>query len=443
MYYDNGLSSTTRSFQPLHGFTEIAGDNITTGVIKSADGQTWFNLKTGEIRGNFTFLAGSKGWENIQGLSKEFQDLWKNLGETWDKALNAYDLARLAQTAANGAADEAAKAKTMLAIYEAVFSNNTDILGGLILTSMIMMRTGGVVQSGIAANLNNNDLAFWAGGTYEQGLRLIQNLTSNVAKFAVTHSGNLYANDAHLNNAYLLNAYLEGEIKALRGTIGGLVIKNNYIAACSDDGTEKTILTREKITQLNLLASSVTLYEEDDLRNITLSDGEYRSINKIVGGIWLEAGTFFKEDSRVGESTTSGRYADRTIGRTIRYNGTVVDRQDVGSTFSAPYTGSYEVEYYVTIQVAAEGQSHWTGEVSFYLRAWTDKGSQKTVIGTDGMYSHWDASKYLYMSASASPYFWELRGRQVFWSPSGQYGLEITDSGVRKTSNYGANWTNI
>lgn len=44
-----------RSYANLYGFTEILPGRITTDIIISADGKTWFDLKNGEIHGNIRF----------------------------------------------------------------------------------------------------------------------------------------------------------------------------------------------------------------------------------------------------------------------------------------------------------------------------------------------------------------------------------------------------
>lgn len=55
----------SRSFASMYGHTEITGNRITTDRIVSADGNTFFDLVAGEIRGNITFTAPS-GSENKQ-----------------------------------------------------------------------------------------------------------------------------------------------------------------------------------------------------------------------------------------------------------------------------------------------------------------------------------------------------------------------------------------
>ena len=60
----------TRDFVTLYGFTEILPGQITTDVIKSADGNTYFDLAKGKIVGTIEFGAGSKGLQNVEGFSE-------------------------------------------------------------------------------------------------------------------------------------------------------------------------------------------------------------------------------------------------------------------------------------------------------------------------------------------------------------------------------------
>ena len=55
----------SRSFASMYGYTEITGNRITTDRIVSADGNTFFDLLNGEIRGNISFTAPA-GSENKQ-----------------------------------------------------------------------------------------------------------------------------------------------------------------------------------------------------------------------------------------------------------------------------------------------------------------------------------------------------------------------------------------
>ena len=48
-----------RSFAPMYGFSELTPDGLTTKLIRSADGNTYFDLEKGEIGGNITFRSGT------------------------------------------------------------------------------------------------------------------------------------------------------------------------------------------------------------------------------------------------------------------------------------------------------------------------------------------------------------------------------------------------
>lgn len=74
-----------RDYMPLYGFTQILPGQVTTDVIRSADGQTYFDLVNGVISGKIMFEAGSTGLENIEGyLNIGNQNMLRNSGFTGD-----------------------------------------------------------------------------------------------------------------------------------------------------------------------------------------------------------------------------------------------------------------------------------------------------------------------------------------------------------------------
>lgn len=67
--------SNTRNFAATYGFTTINGRNITTGVIKSADGSgVIIDLDAGIIKGDLRFESGSQGQQIIENLINETVD---------------------------------------------------------------------------------------------------------------------------------------------------------------------------------------------------------------------------------------------------------------------------------------------------------------------------------------------------------------------------------
>ena len=73
----------TRSFVPLYGYTEVLPGQITTDVIRSADGNTFFDLVNGVISGKIHFEAGSTGVENLD-IKVGGQNLLRNSAFTGD-----------------------------------------------------------------------------------------------------------------------------------------------------------------------------------------------------------------------------------------------------------------------------------------------------------------------------------------------------------------------
>lgn len=81
--------------------------------------------------------------------------------------------------------------------------NETTIDGGLILTTLIQM---GLMQGDVWVNTagvngvkqNDDDIAFWGGGTLQQAINLVENpeATDDVAGFAVTHGGRVIMGQA-------------------------------------------------------------------------------------------------------------------------------------------------------------------------------------------------------------------------------------------------------
>ena len=103
-------------------------------------------------------------------------------------------------------------------------SGSTDVIGGLVLTSMMQLGkwTDGVmekVNAGISGIYNEDtDVAFWAGGTFEQAIATVRKIIGgenpsdeewkSLAKFVATHGGDIF---------------LRGYIYALGGVFRGIV----------------------------------------------------------------------------------------------------------------------------------------------------------------------------------------------------------------------------
>lgn len=127
--------------------------------------------------------------------------------------------------------------KSMWYLQDAL-KGETQILGGLSLTSMIMLGkwTNGVmekVNAGISGIYNDDtDVAIWAGGTFEQAIETVQKLIGgenlsdddwkSLAKFVATHGGDVF---------------IRGYIYALGGYFRGMVDLGNGVTRLNADGT--------------------------------------------------------------------------------------------------------------------------------------------------------------------------------------------------------------
>lgn len=133
-------------------------------------------------------------------------------------------------------------------IYNAIKDGNTDIIGGLILSSMLQLGKykDGVLESvtaGVNGGYYNDDsVAFWAGGTLEQAIRTVAKFSSGqqpteedwmqMANFVATHGGDVFMR-GYLN---ALGVALRGKIETVIGD-NKLIIdpENNVISAYNND----------------------------------------------------------------------------------------------------------------------------------------------------------------------------------------------------------------
>lgn len=113
--------------------------------------------------------------------------------------------------------------------------SNTEILGGLTLTTMIMLGqwVDGIlkkVNAGVSGIYNDDqDVAFWAGGTLEGAIKTVQRLLEGdiptdeewktLAKFVATHGGDVFMR----GYIYALGGVFRGTVYAQNGSFEGVV----------------------------------------------------------------------------------------------------------------------------------------------------------------------------------------------------------------------------
>ena len=152
-------------------------------------------------------------------------------------------------------------------IDAAIREGSTTIGGGLVLTNHIKVgnyANGDMIQETAGMNgtyHNDNDVAFWAGGTDAQAIKAIAETGEDEANFAVSHGGKLvanqavirgkiYAEDGEFNGTVYANGgkfkgtveaedgVFNGEIVSTKGRIGGFEIGGNRLGI-EQGGSEK------------------------------------------------------------------------------------------------------------------------------------------------------------------------------------------------------------
>lgn len=72
-----------RSFTRMYGYTEVLPGRITTDMIASADGETYFDLQNGVIKGNISFKSG----DTYKDVKSGIEEAALLASEAWDEAL--------------------------------------------------------------------------------------------------------------------------------------------------------------------------------------------------------------------------------------------------------------------------------------------------------------------------------------------------------------------
>lgn len=139
-----------------------------------------------------------------------------------------------------------AKYQSLQYLEDAIRNGSTDILGGLILSNIILLGNPGSADNnaGISGIRNDdNDVAFWGGGTYEQAIATVMKYVedptyaptdaevASMAKAVITHGGRAILNDI----------ILRGAVYSKKGKLGNLNITESGIEVTTNQGNKVVI----------------------------------------------------------------------------------------------------------------------------------------------------------------------------------------------------------
>ena len=180
-------------------------------------------------------------------------------------------------------------------ITDAIKNYDTDILGGLILTTMIQLGKykDGVmekVNAGISGIYNNdNDPAVWAGGTMEMAIRTVQKFLANpnyqpteeewaeMAKIVFTHGG---------------DGFFRGYIYALGGIFRGRIESNVSGNRITINPENRSL---EMINSQNRLSGQIFFSEGSGWGAVQFYDYHANGTLKTVAALDLINGVYFSE----------------------------------------------------------------------------------------------------------------------------------------------------
>lgn len=176
-------------------------------------------------------------------------------------------------------------------ISEAIRDGRTKILGGLLLTSLIKVgKYRNQIMESITAGLSgiyndNDDVAFWGGGTLEQAINAVQlfknnplyepteDELANIANSVITHGGRAILNDV----------VARGTIYADKGVFRGDVAANNVISRGAIRN-EMTVITPENINLYATYNGSNYLLDFDKTGYLIRFEGVFDNVRFL----WLK-----------------------------------------------------------------------------------------------------------------------------------------------------------
>ena len=183
-------------------------------------------------------------------------------------------------------------------LQDAIVNGNTSVLGGLILSSMIKLgnyKNGKMqkVNAGMSGIYNDDDdVAFWGGGTFEGAIETVMKFKSNplyrptesewkrLANFVVTHGGDA----VFRGSVFADNGFFRGEVHADSGVFKNVSSPNKAFKIDEEGNVEivGTFITSMGGKRIKIDAESQSIIMYDELGRETVKMNYYSE----VGELW-------------------------------------------------------------------------------------------------------------------------------------------------------------
>lgn len=223
-----------RSYASLYGYTEVLPGRITTDIIVSADGKTYFNLALGEIGGNIKFTSTDGSMKDVADLEAMIGDGNKvhteqpippyKKGDLW---VDGKVLRKCLVTRESG---NIVLADWALAVeYD---NTKTTIDGGIITSGTVQLAGNNTIKAGITGEgTAETSVRIWAGDTKARKAN---------APYRVLQNGKLYASDVEIKGkvtatsgefrgtVYASDGEFTGKVTATDGSFEGDIVAKNF-----------------------------------------------------------------------------------------------------------------------------------------------------------------------------------------------------------------------
>jgi hypothetical protein len=310
------------------------------------------------------------------------------------------------------------------------YQASTDIEGGVVQTAVLLLRNALEQVTAGMSGLGDDNIGMWAGGTYQQAL-------NSIAKIILRKDGSGQLAGGNISWGVDGNLLVKGAIEALSGKIAGLTI---YEGAMMSDTI--TISDAPVETLAGLAGTPFTL-------NLA-RQASWTAIQSATGGIFATATsqnfTLASDANIVLRAYTAGTGTYKTGALEIR-------RASDDSLVWRPFAPTTELPnlnystglpagtYYIWVQSYAYQSGGGTATARAYISGLAANPDviqvtgliYKTRIGRDGLFSFWNANKYLYFSKQFG-----LSVRGATDIPAGLGGASINSLG-----NIGSHWGKI
>lgn len=367
------ISSKTgdwRSFQTVYGFSTISGNQITTGLIKSTDGKTSFNLDTGEIRGRIIFTSDGVTYKNVADM--DAGDVGADpagSASAAQAAAEAYALAKadLAETTAKAYADGIVSDEEARAIADAQAKADAAEAAAIATAATDATTKANAAQSNAISTASTDattkaNNAQSAAETYADGL--VNTLSGSLGDMAYQDLVNI----AKLDSTIIQGGYIKTtllDVSAIKVT-GGLASQMEAQGYANDaQSAAISAASTDATTKANNAQSAAETY----------ADGLYDSLNlakqdAIVNGQTLIVGGYLNTDFIEAGSIVADKIVfDGASGNNVNLSGTINAASGTIGGFSISSSGIVNDTglAYVICRNTSEGRDARIGSSVFPL----------------------------------------------------------------------------